>query len=220
MAIRSLLKKIKRKFFPKKKKKFSGSKNYWERRYANNRNSGAGSYGRLAQFKADVINDFVVEHEVKTVVELGSGDGNQLSLANYPHYRGYDVSKTAVELCNEKFKNDPNKEFYWLAKENATIKSADVALSLDVIYHLIEDAIYDSYMSQLFEASHQFVIIYASNHEEIIASHVKSRKFTTWVDANVGDSWKLLKKIDNDFPFDPENPDHTSISDFYIYEKK
>jgi hypothetical protein len=32
---------------------------YWEENYANGGNSGNGSYGVLAQFKGDVINQFI-----------------------------------------------------------------------------------------------------------------------------------------------------------------
>ena len=40
-------------------KSFAGSAAYWEERYRRGGNSGAGSYGKLAEFKAEVINDFV-----------------------------------------------------------------------------------------------------------------------------------------------------------------
>ena len=39
--------------------KFTTSKNYWEERYKTGGNSGAGSYDRLAKFKAQIINDFI-----------------------------------------------------------------------------------------------------------------------------------------------------------------
>ena len=89
----------------KKNDKFE-SKNYWENRYKKGGNSGAGSYSKLAEFKAEIINDFVHKNSVDLVVEWGSGDGNQLSLAKYKKYLGFDVSATAVNLCREKFKND------------------------------------------------------------------------------------------------------------------
>ena len=38
---------------------FPGSASYWELRYRNGGTSGAGSYGRLAEFKAEVLNEFV-----------------------------------------------------------------------------------------------------------------------------------------------------------------
>ena len=40
-----------------KMKPFPGSEKYWEKRYIAGGNSGAGSYGKLAEFKAEVLND-------------------------------------------------------------------------------------------------------------------------------------------------------------------
>ena len=43
------------------------------------------------------------------MVEFGCGDGNQLSLAQYPRYVGLDVSRTAIGLCQRRFAKDPAK---------------------------------------------------------------------------------------------------------------
>ena len=55
-----------------------GSAAYWEKRYAASGTSGVGSYALFAQFKADVVNQFVATHGVHSVVEFGCGNGNQL----------------------------------------------------------------------------------------------------------------------------------------------
>jgi len=44
--------------------------NYWENRYKNNGNSGAGSYGRLAEFKAEIINKFIADKNINSVIIL------------------------------------------------------------------------------------------------------------------------------------------------------
>ena len=90
---------------------FPGSQAYWEGRYAGGGTSGAGSYGALAEFKAELLNAFVKDKSVKSVIEFGCGDGHQLSLASYPKYIGLDVSKTAIELCTERFRDDSDKRF-------------------------------------------------------------------------------------------------------------
>ena len=38
------------------------SKNYWEKRYLKGGDSGDGSYGKLAEFKAKIMNRFVKEN--------------------------------------------------------------------------------------------------------------------------------------------------------------
>jgi len=80
---------------------YPGSSEYWDRRYRSGGTSGDGSYGGLAEFKAEIINVFVEENGIDTVVELGCGDGNQLGLMDVPQYTGYDISKKAVEMCEK-----------------------------------------------------------------------------------------------------------------------
>jgi len=201
-------------------KPFSNSGSYWEERYKANDDSGAGSYGRLADFKAKILNDFVAKNHIDTVIEYGSGDGNQLTLATYPFYKGFDVSATALKLCKNRFKGDASKEFYAMSDASQSDAKASLTLSLDVLYHLVEDAVFDSYMERLFTSSTQYVIIYSSNYDDHFAPHVKSREFTKWVDANVTQSWELKEHIKNKYPFDPKDPDNTSMADFYIYQRK
>ena len=93
------------------RKPFLGSRTYWEERYAGGGNSGVGSYSKFAEFKAEVLNDFIVSNSVGSVIEFGCGDGNQLSLANYPRYLGFDVSATAIDLCHAPFAGDESKSF-------------------------------------------------------------------------------------------------------------
>jgi cyclopropane fatty-acyl-phospholipid synthase-like methyltransferase len=140
---------------------FQDSASYWEQRYTNGGDSGVGSFGCFARFKADVINDFVARHPVHTVIEFGCGDGNQLSLAEYPTYIGYDISTTAIEKCISKFLADHTKSFRLLSEY--VFEKADLVLSLDVIYHLVEDEVFETYMQTIFGASYQYVIIYSSN---------------------------------------------------------
>lgn len=198
---------------------FPGSSQYWDDRYIKGGNSGAGSYGKLAQFKADVLNDFVLKQGINSVVEYGCGDGAQLELANYPEYTGFDVSPRAVTICRNKFSGRPNYQFFetktLLDKEG----SFDLAISLDVIYHLIEDEVFDAYMQRLFASSRNFVIIYSNNIEKTFESpHVRGRKFTRWCDEFAKD-WTLLQIIENPYPYDPAAPNDTSHSDFYIFKR-
>lgn len=205
--------------------RWGGVQNYWSNRYKTGGNSGAGSYGRLALFKAEIINDFVNKQGIKTVIEWGCGDGNQLSLAQYPQYVGFDVSLEAVKICRRKFKKDKTKKFIWSGESGFVNKEppADLSLSLDVLYHLVEDDIFDSYMHNLFDSSNKYIIIYSCNFDKIFcesyARHVRCRKFSEWIINNMNDEVRLLKIINNKFPYDENDKNNTSWSDFYIYEK-
>lgn len=194
---------------------FKGTIDYWENRYKNGGTSGLGSYGELAEFKARIINEFIEKHGIKSLIEFGCGDGNQLALSKYPLYLGVDVSKSSVDLCQKIFCTDNNKAFLWydpacIHNLHLFIK-ADATLSLDVIYHLIEDNIYKDYIINLFSFSNRYVIIYSSN-EDIVSKvpHVRHRKFTPFVQANFPE-FSLHKHIKNEYP---------DKSDFFIFEKK
>ncbi|NQU04581.1 MAG: hypothetical protein HQ568_00700, partial [Calditrichaeota bacterium] len=65
---------------------FPGSEDYWKQRYKSGGNSGAGSYHKFAEFKADILNSFVRDKQIRTIIEYGCGDGNQLRLSEYPSY--------------------------------------------------------------------------------------------------------------------------------------
>src|SRR5215813_11444495 len=162
---------------------FPGSASFWDSVYRHGGTSGPGSYGRLAEFKAEILNDFVQTRKVRTVVEFGCGDGAQLSLAKYPEYVGVDVSPAPVSLCSSLFASDRNKRFFHVGALPANLGTFDLALSLDVIYHLVEDRIFEEYMRRLFSFSRRYVVIYASNYDAwTLALHVRHRNFTAWID--------------------------------------
>ena len=221
MNLLNILRKIKRKLF--KQNDFFNSAEYWEVRYSSGGNSGEGSYGRLANFKASVLNTFIREHSLKSVIEFGCGDGNQLSLASYPLYIGLDVSRTIVKKCIAKFNSDNTKSFFLYDQECFADLShtflCDVALSLDVLYHLIEDNVYETYIKNLFSSSKQFVIIYAVN-ENIPrpSSHEHYRKFTSDVERLVF-GWELFEVVENEFKPSASAKLDVSNANFYIYRK-
>ncbi|WP_085103550.1 hypothetical protein [Desulfovibrio gilichinskyi] len=205
-------------FFTVKLKSFSGSQSYWEKRYSCGGTSGAGSYDKLARFKAEFLNDFVRENNIETVIEYGCGDGNQLKLGQYPLYTGFDVSQKAISLCQFFFPNDETKVFKLVSEYSG--EKAELTMSLDVIYHLIEDSVYADYMNRLFESSSKYVTIYSSNRNEqdqYQAPHVKHRMFSKWVEQNKPE-WKLKLHIPNKYPLDSKN-ETGSCADFYVYEK-
>ena len=194
---------------------FTGSAEYWERRYRSGGTSGDGSYGKLAEFKAEIINKFVAQNDVQTVVELGCGDGNQLGLMNYPHYVGYDISQAAVEICTKMYASDTSKNFIHFSPDKFDGQAqAQLSLSLDIIFHLVEDEVFETYMHQLFHLAGQWVIVYSSNSEDQqseAVEHCRNRKFVEWIETNIS-GWELFNKIENRYP-------GRSISDFYFFQK-
>lgn len=196
---------------------FVDSRTYWERRYAEGGHSGAGSYDILAAFKAEVLNGFVREHGVRSVVELGCGDGNQLSLADYPAYVGLDVAPSAIDRCAARFADDPTKSFFLYDQDRFVDRHglfrAELALSLDVVFHLVEDPVFERYMQTLFACGSRFVCVYSSNDERPdIGHHVRNRRFLPWVEEHRPD-WHVLEHVANPHRGQVD----AAISDFWFF---
>lgn len=206
---------------PKGVSAFSSAR-YWDRRYQRGGNSGNGSYGRLAVFKAEVINLFVKEKSIKSIVEFGCGDGNQLAMFVVDRYLGVDVSQSAIEKCRTLFSVDHAKNFMTNESFTSDPQCADLSISLDVIYHLVEDAVFDSYMRTLFRSADKYCIIYSSDRDDIYdpCQHVRRRKFTEWVSMHI-DGWRLSRILRNKYPHDGPfiDPEDKSHCDFYFYER-
>jgi SAM-dependent methyltransferase len=203
---------------------FESSAQYWEERYQSGYNSGDGSYGDLSVYKAEFLNEFVAGHGIKSVVELGCGDGNQLKILQYPRYTGFDVSSKAIEICRAVFAEDSNKAFFQLKTSDCPItkEMADLSLSLDVVYHLVEDDVFEEYMWTLFESSTKYVIVYSSdsNGENLpVFPHVKHRHFSKWVSEHI-QGWELDFSEKNKYPYtgDPLKTPY-SFADFFVFKK-
>ena len=181
--------------------------------------SGPGSEGRLADFKAEVLNDLVRREGLQSVIEFGCGDGQQLARYAFPEYLGLDVSPQAVEACRARFAGDPTKQFALVQDYDGM--PADLALSIDVLYHLVEQDVFEAHLRQLFSAATRFVVIYASNFEapqDPQTPHVRRRAVTPWVEAHIA-GWTLHEHIPNRYPF-AGDPREGSRSDFFVYAKE
>lgn len=154
---------------------FKGSNDYWRRRYRYGGDSGLGSGGESAAYKAKVLNQLVREEKLGTVIEFGCGDGRQLELAEYPSYLGLDISPDAVTWCRQRFAGDMSKSFALL--DEYTGETAELSLSLDVLFHLVEDEVYFDYLDRLFNAGRRFVAVYATSTDSAPRTlpHVRHR---------------------------------------------
>lgn len=180
--------------------RFRGTAAYWDGRYAGGGDSGAGSYGHAARWKADIVNRWIAELGIDSVIDLGCGDGNQLGLAEYPRYLGMDVSPEAIRRCASQFSGDRTKSFLCYEPGTAVDRAgwlrADLALSMEVIFHLVEDELFEDYMSRLFDSARRYVVICSSDaavHRD--GPHERHRPFSPWVERNQP-RWTLEKRVD------------------------
>lgn len=195
------------------------SRLYWEERYKGGDNSGSGSYGRQAKFKADTINDFIERYSVNKVIDWGCGDGNLCRMINCADYLGIDVSPTTVKKLINELGNEYRKFICYDGERIDVKEKGDICLSIDVIFHLIEDDVFENYMYNLFNNSKKFVCIYSFDGEiEGTANHVKYRKFSEFISKKFPHA-KLIQCIKNRYPRSKNSdPDTTSWCDFYFYE--
>ena len=193
---------------------FGTSEAHWQRHYEHGGDSGPGSYGASANYKADLINQAIREHGIHSIIELGCGDGNQLGYLEIDQYIGLDISKVAIHRCVARYGDNAKRSFI-LYDQNyfhdpLHVVSAECAISLDVIFHLVEDDVFARYVKNLFDCGRRFVMIYAWDFEQTHAGHVsvRQRKYSDYIAANISDfrvAWHV--------------PHTDTFCDFYLYER-
>lgn len=153
---------------------------YWEDTYAGGGNSGSGSYGVLAKFKADVINALIDEMQIDSIIEFGCGDGHQTSLlaesSSGPfEYLGLDIAPSSVRICAEKFKDDPSKSFMLYTPKsfvNRGILAADLVLCLDVLYPITDEEDFRKTLDDVFSCARNHVVLYTKITDASVVSGV------------------------------------------------
>ena len=194
------------------------STRYWQQRYRKGGNSGGKQYTQTTEFKIDYLNKLVEDKGIETIIEFGCGDGDVLSNFKVKQYTGLDVSSDVIDLCKRRFKSDSSKKFYTV--DQYTREHAELTLSFDVIYHLVENHIFEEYMKELFALSKRFVLIHTSNNNSKdydTAIHVRHRNVTDWVNRNILD-FKLVH-IEVNPQREQENPDDKYLPYIILYEK-
>ena len=193
---------------------------YWQKRYASGGNSGAGSYGALADFKAHSLNAFIADNGIVSAVEFGSGDGNQLKSIEVSKYVGLDVSPTVIENTRVIYANDSSKSFYVYDPDTSSVGdtfAADIAISMDVILHLTEDERYDKYLTNLTKSSLKYLGIFNSATEEQLSNmaiHNRFRDHRIWLKENAPEFLEVRVDI---LPSELKYPVGTG---FYFYERR
>jgi len=193
---------------------------YWRKRYATGGNSGAGSYGALADFKAASLNHFIESNDIESGIEYGSGDGNQLSLLKIKRYVGVDLSPDVIANLRNKFAGDASKTFVEYDPDTYIVDAstiADIALSMDVILHLTEDFRYEAYMRNLVASAKKYIGIFNTATEkqlEKMAAHNRYRDHRIWLKANASEFTEVEVNLT------PPELGYPEATGFYFYAKK
>lgn len=102
--------------------------------------SGTGSYGDVAEQYVDFVVQFINEHRIHAVTDLGCGDfhiGGQVVKKSISElvYNGCDIVKDLIEY-NQKNYAGPNIYFYHLDAVNEDLPKAELLLIREVLQHL------------------------------------------------------------------------------------
>lgn len=206
---------------------FSTSSEFWEKTYRLGNTSGSGSYGRVAAFKAKTLNDFVARNNIKRVLDLGCGDGNQNALFDFPHYTGIDTSETIINKNKALYADTPHREFFQNdcsdGGADTHVYQPDLVVSLDVIFHLIEDELYNAYMNALFHSGNRYAIAFTHKLPagepvpETQSDHTKFRDVEGWAIENAPD-FQLIDCLPNPY-INADDGLGKSPCYFYIFAK-
>lgn len=201
---------------------------YWDDRYVQGGNSGAGSYGTEAAVKANIINHWINEYDIRTVNEIGCGDGNNLLLYDVKTaYTGYDISPKAIEMCNDKTKKMRNSlKFYFTTEESGMDLDADLCLCLDVWYHQVDDEDFEKLCDTLFvKGNWKYIIIYSmdSNNQFTaegvpFAAHLKNREVLSKV--KEFPNWEVVYWVSGFNTSDNKTKMFPAEKKFFLFKRK
>ncbi len=123
-----------------------------------------------------------------------------------------------MKSCEDRFRDDCTKRFLlydntFPFKQNE-LHPADLTLSIDVLYHLVEDEVFGVYVKNLFHYSNEYVLIYSSDFERAHHSpHQVDRRFSPLIQEKIRE-FQLITKIIN-----PHKGEET-MSDWYFYRRR
>lgn len=147
---------------------------YWDQRYANGGDSGAGSYGDAMLRKVEWLSRLP---GIETIVEIGCGDfnfGSEL-MSRFPHarYAGFDISRVIVERNCERYGS--HRIRFNVARE--AIPPADLLLCVDVLFHVMDPDEQDRLMARLAAAKWRYMGMSAYEYDGLKSRHVNIRRF-------------------------------------------
>lgn len=178
-------------------------------------NSGLGSRGQLAEFKANFVSNFVKENKIKTLIDFGCGDLHNSSLIEVPEYLGVDIveHKMPDEFKAGKFETTVSR-FDEFECENP----ADMTLCMDVLYHILENEqdYLERTLEKLIECSKRYIVIYAQDSYD---------KNIVWKGHMFNCPWRqLMEKRGVELVYQQKQEEYgdgpRSDAVFFVYEKK
>ncbi len=147
---------------------------YWTKRYEVGMGSGIGSRGQLAHYKAEFVNDFIRDHAIGSLIDLGCGDGHIAAMLQVERYLGLDIVPSSIGLCRSQFGNRPDMTFTPISAGSIGnfehFLSCDLSLSMDVSFHIVDEAEFAAHVRRLCMFTSRYAILYSSRSQETTRS--------------------------------------------------
>ncbi|MBI1388758.1 MAG: methyltransferase domain-containing protein [bacterium] len=181
---------------------------FWDQRYAAGGDSGSGSKGVLGQFKSAYVTAVIRHFQIKSIVDFGCGDGTQVAQLPVEQYYGLDVSPSVVERCRAMYADRPG--FRFDALPEATLERYDMAMSLDVLYHVVEPDEYEAYLRRAFGHSTYTLFYINREAQPSTAPHILFRDHLSEIKQR-GFATRLIEQ--------EQNPHKPSMSFFLFHNQ-
>jgi len=131
-------------------------KGYWDRRYLSGASSGGGSVGRTRDWKWGLIDEHV-EISGKSVLDVGCGDLSFWENRDCKRYTGLDFSDVVIE---KNLLRRPDWSFRCTDASEPADLSTQIVLCLDVLFHVLEDPVYEGILRNLSRWTEEKLFIY------------------------------------------------------------
>lgn len=157
---------------------FEWESQYFDKRYASGRNSGAGSEAGAVRHKVELISGLP---EVEKVLEIGCGDFNfgkalMEKLPQRAEYMGLDISKVIIDRNLAEHEN-ARIQFSHIAGLPKTPMQTDLLLCLDVLFHVRDLGEYYAMLAWLRSVSWKYLAVTAYEYSGPSDDHLRIRKF-------------------------------------------
>lgn len=184
----------------------------WKRRPDN---SGLGSRGQLAKFKADFVSKFVKDNNIQTMIDFGCGDLHNSSMIEVPSYLG-------VDIVEHKMPENPKADVFETTvsrfDEFECEEPADMVLCMDVLYHILENEqdYLKAALENMLKSTKKYLVIYAQDSYD---------KNIVWKGHMFNCPWRqLLEKMEVNLVYHQKQEEYgdgpRSDAVFFVYEKK
>lgn len=171
--------------------------NYWDVRHSNGRTSGNGSIGCLRDFKWEKIEEHV--GKVNDVIDVGCGDLSFWDGRDCDNYVGIDCSEVVIQ---KNIVKRPKWNFITSRSDNTMVSmlcKADVVFCFDMLFHIMEDDVYENTIENLTRFSKKHVFIYTWVKNPFVGFGGLKRNIRNKDIRSVVKS--VLKTVDSDFKY-------------------